>query len=363
MFGKARSYNFDLIAQSQDHARYMVAVSGKLLARPMLPGWVPLLLLGILGFVALVVIVALVLILRTPPPQPQFSAFEVNKTTLARGEVLEINWQAVDVENYRVSVNGTPVAAETDMNQYNVPTDDLSGEVTVLVEGFSRDQSDSRSTTVTIYEPMHVERFTVNPPQLVRYAVQGLNIEWNVPGARTTRVTGIEEFTTVSVESGGPSGNFTDIPGIPRDPIVMTLIAEDEYGNVLESSLTINVISPECTPIGEPVTIYAGPDPAHQVVGTVPSGVQVIVDARDPSGDWVRVIGLTGGISGWVEVSEMVCANTFNVRDLQIEPNIPAPPPTPSPTLTLTPTPTITATVQSNITPTGTLAPPFTPSG
>lgn len=361
LFGKAQVYDYELVVQSQDHARYIVAVGGRLLARPSMPRWLPLLLASIMAFVGLVVLVALVLLLRTPPPDPEISNVTVNKTALARGEVLEVNWQAEDVQTVRVSVNGTPIAAEEGMASYNIATDELSGEVTVLLEGFSGDLTTSQSTTVTIYEPMRVERFTVNPTQLVRYVVQGLNIEWNVPGARVTRVTGLEEFTTVAVQSGGPSGNFTDIPGIASDPIMLTLIAEDDFGNVLESSLTVNVINPECSPTVGPATIYAGPDVAHQVVGTVPAGATVTVDARDPSGDWVRVIGLSGGLSGWVAVSDMVCATTFNVRDLQIEPNIPAPPPTPSPTLLPTPTPTLTPTASSTALPT--LPPPFTPSG
>ena len=361
LLGKAQTHEFNLVARSHDHAAFTVAIGGNLLVRPALPNWVPVLLLGVLGMVAVVVLVGLVLLLNTPPPEPNVTGLTLNKPALARGEVLEVSWQATDVAGIRLSVNGTPVVSETNsqLTRHSVPTGELSGEVTVQIEGFNGEAADSESATVLIYEPMRVERFTVTPSQMVRYVVQGLNVEWNVPGATQTRITGLEEFTTVPVESSGPSGNFTDIPGIPRDPMVLNLIAEDDFGNVLESSLTVNVINPECTPTGDPVTIYAGPHAAHQVVGTVPSGVTFTVDARDPSGDWVRVIGLSGGLSGWVEVSRLVCDTTFTVRDLQIEPNIPPLPtatPTPSPTVTPTLTPTTLA-----ITPT--LAPLSTPSG
>lgn len=364
LIGSARVHRFILIARSQDNAGFTVAVQGELTARPLLPGWVPVLLLGIVGVVGAVALFALSAVLNTPPPQPTFTAFDVSKTELARGEVLEVRWQANDVRAIRLSIDGTPVVDETDtqMTQHSIRTDDLSGDITVLLEGINGDQSDSRSVTVRIYEPMRVERFVVNPPQLVRYVVQAIAIEWDVPGASSTRVLGLQNFTTVSVESGGPSGGFSDVPGIPRDPLVLTLIARDDFGNVLEHSLTINVTNPQCLPLDDSATIHAGPGTSYQVMGMVPDEVSVTVDARDASGGWVRVIGLTGGLSGWVDVNELACNDTFAIQDLQIEPNIPPPPPTATATVSATPTPRrITATPTD--TQTATLSPPFTPSG
>ena len=346
LIGKTRTYEFDLIAQSQNRARFMVIMRGTLTARPLIPGWFSVLVLGIVAVVGVVIAFALSTALNRPAPVPYFAGFEVNKAEVARGEVLEINWQATDVADIRLSVNGTPVVEETDTQtaQYSLRTDDLSGAVTILLEGMNGDQRDSRSATIQVYEPMRVERFVVDPPQLVRYVVQALNIEWNVPGASTTRVVGLESFTTVSVESGGPAGSFRDIPGIPTDPMLLTLLGRDDFGNTLEHSLAINVIDPECAPAAGTTTIFDGPGRAYQVIGMVPADVTVTVDARDSSGDWVRVIGLSGGLSGWVAVNELTCATTFTVRDLQIEPNIAPPPPTATATPTATPSPTLTMT-------------------
>ena len=111
------------------------------------------------------------------------------------------------------------------------------------------------------------------------------------------------------------------------------MIAEDGvYGNVLQQQLVVNVISPECAPASGPVTLLAGPDPLHQVVGTVPRDALVIVDARDKTGDWLRVSGLTGGVAGWGHDADVRLWNLRLVRViLRIETNVLEPP-------TLTPT-------------------------
>jgi hypothetical protein len=282
---------------------------------------------------------------------------------LARGEVLEVSWQATDADTMRLLLNGTPVAEEPDPQRVsiNVDTAGLSGEVEVELEAINGDQSDSRSATVLIYEPMTVERFEINPPQLVRYVVQALNIEWNVVGAVSTSLTGLEEYSTLTLEADGPSGTFADIPGIPTDPLVLRLVAHDAYGNMLESRLTVNVVNPECVPASDQVRIFVGPDPRHQVVATIPPTGVVTVDARDKTGGWLRVIGLSGGLSGWAPTAALNCSASFNVNDLRIEPNVPTPPPTPSPTLS--PTPSVTPTIGPTATSIPTLVPQFTPSG
>jgi hypothetical protein len=76
------------------------------------------------------------------------------------------------------------------------------------------------------------------------------------------------------------------------------------------------------------------------VVGTVPAGAAVVVDAQDGSGQWLRA-RLQGGLSGWGIRSEFACAQTFNTADLVKELNAPTLPPA-----TLTPVASVTPTVR-----------------
>jgi pSer/pThr/pTyr-binding forkhead associated (FHA) protein len=360
--GSPKRYSFDVLAQSHDHAAFLIPIRAYLTVKPLLPGWLLAVLAGGLAMAALVVVAALLIILNQPPPQPVISNFTLSSRELARGTVLEVSWQAADVDVMRLLLNGTPVAEEDDPQRVslNVDTAGLSGEVTVELQAINGEQYDTRSATVLVYEPMTVERFEVRPSQLVRYVVQGLDIDWNVPGAISTRLTGLDDFSTLVLEADGPAASFTDIPGIPTDPLLLRLVAHDAYGNMLESRLPVNVVNPECVPSSDQVRIFVGPDPRHQVVGTVPPTGVVTVDARDRTGGWLRVVGLSGGLSGWAPAAALNCSASFNVSDLRIEPNVPTPPPTPTATPSSTPTLTPTTAPTATIIPS--LVPRFTPS-
>lgn len=357
--GKPQRYPFDLLIHSHDHAAFVIPLRGYLTVKPVMPTWAAVAVAGAGALLALLAIIVVVVILNTPPPQPTITAFSVNKTELARGEVLEVSWQTTDVATVRLSLNGTPVVVEQDpqLVSMNIETQNLSGQVEIRLEGINGDLSDSRTALVQVYEPMVVEKFEVTPTQLVRYVIQGLNIEWNVPGAISTRVLGLEDFNSSEIAASGPDGAFPDIPGIPTDPLVLRLIAEDGFGNVLQSPpLTVNVINPECVPASGAVTLRYGPDAAHQVLGTIPPDAIVVVDARDNSGGWLRVIGLPNSLQGWAPRAALTCNDNFNARDLRVDPNAPTPPPTPTRTPSPTPTPSPTLTATATIIPT--LVPP-----
>lgn len=360
--GSPRRYSFDVLAQSHDHANFLIPLRAYLTVKPLLPAWMLAVTAGGLALIALVVVVLALLVFNQPPPQPVISGFTLSSSELARGEVLEVSWQATNADTMRLLLDGTPIAEEPDPQRVsiNVDTAGLSGEVEVRLDAINGEQTDTRSATVFIYEPMTVAQFEVDPPQLVRYVVQALNIQWNIPGAISSSLTGLEGFSSLTLEADGPTGSFADIPGIPLDPLVLRLIAHDAYGNTLESRLTVNVVNPECVPANDQVRIFVGPDPRHQVVATIPPAGVVTVDARDKTGGWLRIIGLSGGLSGWAPAAALNCSASFNVSDLRIEPNVPTPPPTP--TITLSPTPTSAPTIEPTATSIPTLVPQFTPS-
>ncbi len=339
LYGKPSDYLFDLIARCHDASGFLVAVRGHFIERPMLPSWSPA-AAGVSLLLALAVFLVALLVLLQPVPEPRIASFAVHSTQIAQGTPLALNWSVTDVAQLNVSVNGTPELLQVDprTSGTELDTSDLHGQVVVSIQGVNGGRQDTASQTVQVYRPMALEEFTVEPLRLVRYVVQPITVRWNVPGAVITQITGLETFSVTPIETAYEAeGEISSLVGIPTDAINVTLLAEDEVGNTLETTIPVEMVTPECAPSGESATLYLGPDVRQQVVGTVPAGASVVVDAQDESGQWLRA-QLTGGISGWGPRSAFACASTFNVDDLRKEVNVPM---LPTPTLTPVP-PTVT---------------------
>ncbi|MBL8164785.1 MAG: FHA domain-containing protein [Anaerolineae bacterium] len=346
-FGKPRVHPFDLQVRSADASRFLAVVRGQFIERPMLPAWTPLVLLaGALSLAGLLTLVVLLIATR-PAPSPQIAAFSVNSTQVARGTALDLAWAVTNVSTLAVEVNGTPYleAVSPQLSGASIDTSDYSGSVQIALLAGNGEEQARAEQSVYIYQPLGEGVFTADPQQLVRYVVQDLTISWSIPGAVTTRLTGLDAFSNTPVENAyGASGTVSGVVGIPAGPFTLTLLAEDEVGNLREQRLDVGVINPECLPAGQAITLRAGPDVRHQVISTVPASAIVVVDAQDSSGQWLRA-QLPGNLSGWGQRTEFVCAQNFNVDDLYKELNVPTPVPptsTPAPALTLTPTPTAT---------------------
>jgi hypothetical protein len=321
----------------------VIAERGQLIERPRLPSWMPLVLTVLLGGRLLAVVAFGLLVLGRPTPPPTIARFDVSSTQVARGDVVNLSWAASNVNALNLNVNGTPVLTNAGGQSSGVPldTDNLIGSVALELVGVGGEQQTIATQTVYVYEPLGEGFFTTTPTQLVRYVVQSLDISWEVPGAVQTRLTGLEAFSQAPIEpSFGSEVTLTGISGIPTSPFTLTLHAEDELGHTREQTLNIQVVNPECSPARGDVTLRAGPDARHQVVGTVPAGAAVVVDAQDSSGRWLR-IQLPGGQSGWGVRSQFTCSSIFNPDALYKEVNVPTLPP-PTATLTRTPQPTKT---------------------
>lgn len=339
LIGKPHEHAFDLQVRSQDSAQFLAAVRGYLIEKPMLPAWFPFVAAAIALLVGILLLVVLISFLR-PIPKPEITRFDVNPTQVAQGQPLALNWAARDVEALSVSVNGTPFLSDIspETSGLNLETNDLSGSVVIVLNASNQDQTVSASQTVQVYQPLGEFRLTIEPLQVVRYVVQNIDLSWNVVGAVKTQLSGLETFSTTPLQQQyGGEGEIRGLAGIPADTLRILLSAADSAGNTQQQAYDVPVINPECLPVGASVTLYAGPDVRYQVVGTVPAGAFVVVDAQDGSGQWLRA-QLPGGLSGWGVRSEFSCAQTFNPADLVKELNVPTLPP---PTATLPSTPTL----------------------
>lgn len=352
LFGKPRQHPFDVMVRSNDAARFLVAERGQFVERPALPAWTPFVLVGILGALLIAVVIAGFVLLGRPTPDPRILSFAISSTQVARGEIVNLSWTAQNVSDLSLAVDGTPVLSNADGLSSGVPlnTENLTGSVVLSLTGSNGGEQAVATQTLYVYEPLGEGFFTTTPTQLVRYVVQTLDISWDIPGAVRTRLSGLEAFSNAPVEpSYGPQANLTGISGIPSQPFTLSLTAEDEVGQTRQQTLNIEVVNPECAASRSEVTLHAGPDARHQVVGTVPQGVAVVVDAQDGSGRWLRV-QLPGGQSGWGERRQFTCSSLFNPDNLYKELNV----------ATLTPP---TSTQRPTAPPTPTRAPTATPLG
>ena len=324
LFGKPKLYPFDLMVRSRDDAGFLVAERGQYLDSAILPRWaaagIGLTLIG-----ALILVAALILLIAlSVTPTPQITDFETDVDAVARGDLLTVRWTASDVESYSVLVNGETVAEglPADVNSTQISTGDYDGDIAVAIAAFNGDErDDSQPLIVRVFEPLVIEYFEAAPSTVVvRNVVQPLTIRWRVNGATTTRIEGLEGFSnSFDIEpSYGPEGTLAEIPGAPEDDFTFTLVAIGEVGNTLEQVLTFDVIDAVCTTIEDEFTLYAEPSLSSNVVSTVPVDTRLIVDRRDETGSWIRVI-IDGGALAWGVRQNMACDETFNPDSLLIE--------------------------------------------
>jgi hypothetical protein len=359
MFGTARVRAFDIIAQSQDAAHFLTAERGYIADQPLLSGWLAFAGLGIGISILLLGLFGLVVLLR-PQPEPVITSFSIDRTAVAQGTPLALSWEATNAAGYEVLINGTPVST-IDGNTHNASLNigNLMGEVTIELQAINGSREDSSSQTITVYSPLVIESFTINPPQLLRYVVQNVDMSWNVPGAVSTYITGLEAFSTSQIEpSFGAQGSVGPLAGVATDALTVTLNARDAYGNTISQAFTLEVVDPQCTANAD-VILRSGPDAVYpQLSATATLGVPVVVNARDAAGNWLRV-QFPDGSSGWGPITDFTC--DFEFQNLQVEANVPpTPTPTTTPTATASSTSTSTATFTSTRTPTNTATVTYT---
>ncbi len=350
-FGDPREHSFDLIARSGDAAAFTVAARAYVDEKPPLPSWAAFVLGGLAVALLLIIAVGLVLLLQPAPPQPAITSFGVSDSRLAQGEPLTVNWQVINADELHLLVNGSEIPTDPGAQSARIDTSSLDGAVTVILTAANGTRETQASETVQVFKPITVSNFSIDPPRLILYVVQTITLSWNAPGAVSTSISGLENFSTTPLDASyGASGSIT-LVGIPTAPLTITLTAQNGNSTV-QQPLNVEIITPQCTATSGDVPLRATPDSSDQVVATIPQGTTVIVDGQDPLSQWLRV-QLPGGAHGWGERTAFTCADNFSVDDLYKELNVP----TARPAFTIVPT-LSTATFP---TATPTLAPTQTP--
>lgn len=332
LLGEAREHSFDLIAQSRTPSAFLLATRGTLVEKPLLPLWLAITVVGIGFSMVVILLLALSALLATPAPQPEIANFSLSDTQVARGETISLQWTVENAESINVYANNEQLGAAIDpaRTDVSIDTSALNGNVVVRIEAINGDQTDSAEQILTVYEPLQVVRFEAAPLQIVRFTVQTLTVSWDVLGATSARIDGLSAFTSeplpsaadAALNSFSPQGSVI-INGIALDVFTLTLYAQNEYGDTVTTAQTINVINPTCTPLNAATTtLHEGPGFEYQVVGQLQNAEPIVVDARDASSTWLRLI-ISGGTGAWASRALFACAENFTVEDLRIELPVP----------------------------------------
>lgn len=336
IFGAPREYPFYLEVRSRDEAGFLVSVPGTFTESPSLPGWAALTVGGLALSVIALVILALVLLVGDSKGDPQILGFDARPELVLRGEPLTVTWSVRDASHVNININGLRTFSNISPQSTGIEIDTTGftpGTTVIVLEAVRGGRSVTDAITVSVAAQMILDYFEVVPSTLLRNVVQSITIRWNVSGAASTRVNGLQDFSTTALETSyGPEGT-AQVAGIAGNNLTLTLHAENSAGVVLEQSTTVLVIDPVCRAAGpDDLTLYAGPDSLSNVISTVRPNTTLVVDRRDASGAWVRA-QLAGGVAGWGARAGFACDN-FNVDDLLTEVSPPAavsPQPTPSP--------------------------------
>ncbi len=317
--GGDRVHPFTLLVRSRDNAGFLMPVGATYTERALFPAWAALTILAAgLGIIVLLIL-AVVLVVNAPDPNPEITAFNVQSTTVMQGDLITLDWDVTDADSLVISVDGEPILDDIspEPSTVNLTSDEYEGAVVIGLEAINGDNSDEQTVAITVERPLTVEYFEVLPTVLVRHTVETMSLRWRVRGATNTRVDGLIGFsTTTTVDpSYGAEGEVT-VPGIAEDNFTITLIGTDVAGNTVESVVNIDVIVPECTPDTE-LILFASPDGSSNVVSTVQQDIRLVVDGRDDSGAWLRV-QLPGGVNGWGARDILTCADFFSVDNLRI---------------------------------------------
>lgn len=340
--GKSKAYSFIVQLQSHDASRFIAASDGKATIGARIPIWAAIAATGITLSILIIAFLALLGLLN--PAEPEIAELSISSNQIAQGEELLLTIDASDVDSLDVLVNQVAIftGLPGDTESLTIDTSDLSGNIEIAVLARNREQTAQSSISSYVYIPIAMNIFEVNPNPLVRNTVNTLTISWDIAGATFVRISGLSDFTNNLIQSSTEYGavhTLEGIGGIPGTPLELTLYAEDEAGTSIEQSLTVALIDPQCTSIGE-VPVHEGPDGRYQQVATVPDATTIVILAQDADAGWLR-LQLPGDIRGWGIRESFDCAENFDLSGLRTEVNIPDLP-TPLP-----PRPTLQATIEA----------------
>lgn len=367
VFGAAEEYPFEIVAQADGPPGFTVAVTGKVVDRPPMPGWSRLAALaGVLLAIALIAY-GLWGLVTSRQLIPQIDRLMTDAREVVRGQPVRLEWSVRDADSLLLSMNGgapVPVPERTDGSRiYDTTTFD--SVVTFTLIALTGDERAERQTSVSVYTPVTIGALDVSPPLVFRNVVQTLTIRWSAEGYQgTPALQGLETLgQPARIELAADQQAVTVGPVLPMTNFTVRLVMMDERGIEVERTEDVILTEPQCTSARADVPLLVAPDPSAAVLSRLAPGVARVVTGRTTSADYLAV-RLENGGEGWARTTDFVCpVELFKVGDLREIPVLPDLTPRASqtlvqPPLTLIPTSTATPSITPSHTPSITPIPP-----
>lgn len=338
LVGQSQTYPFIVQVQSHDASRFIAASDAEVTVSPRIPTWGAIAAAGITLSILIIGLLAVLGVLN--PPEPDITSLTVSSDQVAQGEPLTVFIETENTDSYDVLVNQFSIQNDVsgDIDSWEIDTSELDGNIEIMVIARNGERSIRDSVSSYVYVPIAINTFEVSPNPLIANTVNTLTISWDVAGAALVQISGLNDFTNNLIQSSTEYGavhTLEGIGGIPTESLNLTLYAEDQSGESIETSLFVPLVDPVCTTISE-VALNEGPDTRYQQVGTIPNATSVVVLAQDADAAWLRV-RLPEDIRGWSPREAFTCAENFDLADLRTEINVPdLPTPTSVPQATAT---------------------------
>lgn len=362
LFGPPSERIYHILVKSQDASGFLATIQGTFVEKPMLPLWAPTLLIPV--GLAVVAVIAVGIFLLTRPRMPVITSFTASEAKVIEATPVVLSWKVENASEVTIQMDGTNLgAAAKDIGNYSQPMP--AGSHTFTLVARNGELVATQQAVVVVRKALKIVTFTASPAKIFRFVEQQtVTLDWNVEGAVGVQIQGADRFSSTPL-----SGNYSpiqkiDIVGTPLDAVKLTLLAVDEDGKQVTSTIDMQVANPLCK-TRDQADIRGGPGDVYPVVKSIDSGADISPDGRESSGQWIHLAPASmedNNTEAWLPLDKMTCT-TFDPAKLTLIKDIPpTPTATYTPTATSTPTATDTPTPTDTATPTPTASPTATPT-
>jgi len=385
LFGTTQEFPFEIVAHADAPPQFTVAVPGRVIDRPPLPGWTRAVVLAGVLLAVLLILYGVWGLAANRRVTPEITAFSASAAEVVRGQPLTIAWAVRDAASASLSLNGGALDPITEIESGSraFVTDAFPADVVFTLVAVNGGEQVESHITVHIYTPVTIAALDVSPPLVFRNVVQTLTIMWSAEGyTGTPLLRGLDAVGQAAQIALSPEQSAVEIgPLLPMMDFTVRLVLTDERGIEVERTEDVILTDPQCTSARPDVPMFVVPQESAAVLSVLAPGVARIVTGRTSGADFLAV-RLDNGGEGWVRTADFVCPQElFRVEDLREilvapvtqdatvtrEPPpltlVPTSTPTLTPTVTPSPTPTNTPSLTPTPSPSPTITPTRTPIG
>src|SRR5260221_3527867 len=306
LLGTAFEQRFDLLARSQDASGFVAAVEGTLVEKPILPFWVPTLLIPLaLALVIGSVLFGLAVFGR--PNAPTIATFSGSSAKRFAGATRTLSWALQDSNDLVLRLdNGAPVKVDPKVAAYPQTLNSVGDHIFVLEAHYGTQVATQQLTVSVVGKALKINAFSVTPKPMLRNGRQNLNINWNVDGAISISFFGLEALTGKPDDVGHPPIGQLALQGTPRDTVELKMVASADDGSQVQQAVTVEIKDPICKIVDAGATMRSGPSENYPVVRSLSANSQVTPDGQHPSQLWIHLTP-SPDPQAWVAASDLDC--------------------------------------------------------